>query len=59
VGGLRAGDMESVRNSSRDVDQTWWPTALDAGANVKLKTAITELLGQSVPATLQKLELAK
>jgi hypothetical protein len=43
--GLRAGDMESVRNSSRDVDQTWWPTTLDAGANAKLRNAITVLLG--------------
>lgn len=59
VGGLRAGDMESVRTSSRDVDQTWWPTLLDAGANAKLKTAVTELLARSVPATLQKLELTK
>jgi hypothetical protein len=51
--------MESVRNTSREVDQTWWPTDLDAGANAKLKSAIAELLAQSLPVTLQKLELTK
>jgi hypothetical protein len=59
VTGLRPGDIESVHNTSREVDQTWWPTVLDAGANAKLKSAVAELLAQSLPVTLQKLELTK
>lgn len=57
--GLRPSDMESVRNTSREVDQTWWPAVLDAGANAKLKSAIAELLAQSLPGTLQKLDLTQ
>lgn len=53
------GFFVTVHGPSRAVDKTWLPAALDANANPKLKSAVMELLAQSLPATLQKLELTK
>ena len=53
------GFLVTVHGPSRSVDKDWLPAALDANANPKLKGAVMELLAQSLPATLQKLELTK
>ncbi|HUI94693.1 MAG TPA: hypothetical protein VLX44_02980 [Xanthobacteraceae bacterium] len=53
------GFFVTVHGPSRAVDKDWLPTALDANANPRLKAAVVELLAQSLPSTLQKLELTK
>jgi hypothetical protein len=53
------GFFVTVHGPSRAVDKDWLPTVLDASANPKLKGAVMELLAQSLPATLQKLDLTK
>jgi hypothetical protein len=55
----QAGHFVTIHGPSREVDKSWLPVSLDARANGKLKGAVTELLAQSLPATLQKLELTK
>jgi len=57
--GPQAGFLVAIHGPSRQVDKSWWPTVFDAGANAKLKGVVVELLGQNLPATLQKLELLK
>jgi len=57
--GPQPGFFVSIHGPSREVDKSWWPTALDAAHNPKLKGTITELLTQNLPQTLQKLELVK
>jgi hypothetical protein len=39
------------------VDQSWWPTSLDAGSNPRLKTAVINLIDQSLPDTLKRIQL--
>ncbi len=41
----------------RQVDQSWWPTSLDAASNQRLKGAVVELVDKSLPNTLQQLQL--
>jgi hypothetical protein len=41
----------------REVDQTWWPTSLDAASNQRLKGAMVELIDQSLPGALGKVHL--
>jgi hypothetical protein len=46
-----------MRGPHRQVDQSWWPTAPTAAANQRLKGAVLELIDQSLPNTLQQLQL--
>ncbi len=41
----------------RQVDQSWWPTSLDAASNQRLKGAVVELIDKSLSSTLQHLPL--
>lgn len=47
----------ALRGPHRRVDQSWWPTALDAASNQRLKGAVVELIDASLANTLQQLEL--
>jgi hypothetical protein len=51
--------MTAIRGPSREVDPSWMPQTLDAGQNLRLKTAVTELLDQNLPGTIEKLKLAQ
>ncbi len=46
-----------MRGPHRQVDQSWWPTSPTAAANQRLKGAVLELIDQSLPNTLQQLQL--
>jgi len=46
-----------LKGASRDLDQTWWPASLDAASNQRLKGVLVELIDQSLPGTLQKMQL--
>jgi len=48
---------EAQSSPSRQVDASLWPKSLDAAANPRLKAVVVELIGQSLPPTLQKLQL--
>jgi hypothetical protein len=41
----------------RKIDTSWWPTSLDGASNQRLKGAVVELIDQSLPGTLQKMQL--
>jgi len=43
----------------RQVDQSWWPASLDAASNERLKAAVVELIDQSLPNTLQRMQLVQ
>jgi hypothetical protein len=47
----------ALRGPHKQVDESWWPTARDAASNQRLKGAIVELIDQSLPNTLQQLQL--
>jgi hypothetical protein len=47
-----------IRGPHRQVDQSWWPTSPTAASNQRLKGAVLELIDQSLPNTLQQLQLA-
>jgi hypothetical protein len=47
----------ALRGPHRQVDESWWPTARDANSNQRLKGAVVELIDQSLPNTLQQLQL--
>jgi hypothetical protein len=46
-----------MRGPHKQVDRSWWPTARDAASNQRLKGAVVELIDQSLPNTLQQLQL--
>lgn len=46
-----------MRGPHRQVDQSWWPTSPNAASNPRLKGAVVELIDQSLPNTLQQLQL--
>jgi len=46
-----------MRGPHKQVDESWWPTARDAASNQRLKGAVVELIDQSLPNTLQQLQL--
>jgi hypothetical protein len=48
----------ALRGPHRQVDQSWWPTSLDAASNQRLKGAVVQLIDASLANTLQQLELA-
>jgi hypothetical protein len=45
-----------MSSPSRQVDASLWPKSLDAAANQQLKSVVVELIDQSLPPTLQKLQ---
>jgi hypothetical protein len=47
----------AMRGPHKQVDESWWPTARDAASNQRLKGAVVELIDQSLPNTLQQLQL--
>ncbi|HZO44896.1 MAG TPA: hypothetical protein VFB68_03335 [Xanthobacteraceae bacterium] len=47
----------ALRGPHRQVDQSWWPTSLDAASNQRLKGGVVELIDQSLANTLQHLQL--
>ena len=49
--------MQAIRGPSRELDASWMPATLDAGQNVRLKSAITELLDRNLPGTIESLKL--
>jgi hypothetical protein len=46
-----------VSGPSLKVDQTWWPTSLDAASNPRLKAAVIDLVDQSLPTALRGVQL--
>ena len=46
-----------MRGPHKQVDESWWPTARDAASNQRLKSAVVDLIDQSLPNTLQQLQL--
>ena len=46
-----------MRGPHKQVDESWWPTAREAASNQRLKGAVVELIDQSLPNTLQQLQL--
>jgi hypothetical protein len=48
-----------MRSPYRQFDGTWWPASLDAASNLRLKGVVTELIDQSLPEALQKMQLAQ
>jgi hypothetical protein len=48
-----------LQGVNRQVDKTWWPASLDAAPNQRLKTVVVELIDQSLPGTLQKMQLVQ
>jgi hypothetical protein len=48
-----------LKGPSRDLDKSWWPGALDAASNQRLKGVGGELIDQSLPGTLQKTQLVQ
>jgi hypothetical protein len=47
------------KGASRKLDKSWWPTSLDAASNQRLKGVVVELIDQSLPGTLQKMQLVR
>ena len=47
----------SIRGPAREVDASWMPATLDAAHNIRLKSAITELLDRNLPRTIEKMRL--
>ena len=47
----------SIRGPARAVDESWMPATLDAAHNIRLKSAITELLDRNLPGTIEKMRL--
>jgi hypothetical protein len=46
-----------LKGASRELDKSWWPTSRDAASNQRLKGVVVELIDQSLPGTLQKMQL--
>ena len=49
--------MQVIRGPSREVDESWMPATLDAAQNMRLKSAVTELLDRNLPGTIANLKL--
>ena len=49
--------MTFLNGPHRQVDQSWWPTSLNAASIEHLKAAAVELIDQSLPGTLRQMEL--
>jgi hypothetical protein len=49
--------MPRSKGVSRKVDKSWWPTSRDAASNQRLKRVIVELIDESLPGTLRKMQL--
>ncbi len=47
----------AIRGPAREVDQSWMPASLDAARNIRLKSAITELLDRNLPGTIETMRL--
>ena len=47
-----------IRGPNREVEASWWPASLEAGSNPKLKGGVIDLIDQSLPNTLQRMQLA-
>ncbi len=47
----------SIRGPAREVDASWMPATLDAAHNIRLKSAITELLDRNLPGTIENMRL--
>jgi len=47
----------SIRGPARAVDESWMPATLDAAHNIRLKSAITELLDRNLPRTIENMKL--
>lgn len=50
---------EFMTSPSRQVDASLWPKSLDAAANQRLKAVVVELIDQSLPDTLQRVNLVQ
>ena len=51
--------MKSIRGPSRELDESWIPTTLDASQNIRLKNAVVELLDRNLPGTIENLKLTQ
>jgi hypothetical protein len=51
--------FEAIKGPSRKVDESWMPTTLDAAQNVRLKSAVTDLLDRNLPGTIESLKLTQ
>jgi hypothetical protein len=49
--------LGTIGGPSRKVDESWMPTTLDAAQNMRLKSAVTELLNRDLPGTIENLKL--
>jgi hypothetical protein len=49
--------MQAIRGPSRELDESWMPTTLDAAQNMRLKSAIIDLLDRNLPGTIANLKL--
>jgi hypothetical protein len=47
----------AIRGPHQKVDQSWWPTSLVAASNPRLKAGVIDLIDQSLPNTLKRLQL--
>jgi len=47
----------SIHGPARAVDESWMPASLDAAHNIRLKSAITELLDRNLPRTIETMRL--
>jgi hypothetical protein len=47
----------SIHGPARAVDESWMPATLDAAHNIRLKSAITELLDRNLPRTIETMRL--
>lgn len=47
----------SIRGPARAVDESWMPATLDAAYNIRLKSAITELLDRNLRGTIETMRL--
>jgi hypothetical protein len=46
-----------LKGASRELDASWWPASLDATSSQRLKGVVAELIDQSLPGTLQKMQM--
>ena len=49
--------FEAIKGPSRKLDESWMPTTLDAAQNIRLKSAVTDLLDRNLPGTIESLKL--
>jgi hypothetical protein len=56
-GQQKFGDL--MGSPYRQVDASWWPSSRDAASNQRLKGVVVELIDQSLPGTLQRMQLVQ